>query len=72
VILSLRDSAIDSAKSISQHQGVADFSPAAVPTPVGAPGAGSGLAGISTEFDEPPQPETAAAENKPAITIIVK
>lgn len=56
----------------SRHQGVADFSPAAVPTAVGAPGAGSGLAGISTLFDEPPQPATAAAENKPTMTIHVK
>lgn len=54
------------------HQGVADFSPAAVPTPVGAPGAGSGLAGISTVFEEPLQPETAAPENKQAMTIYVK
>jgi len=72
VILSLRDSAIESAKPKSQHQGVADLSPAAVPTPVGAPGAGSGFAGISTEFDEPPQPETAAADNMPAMTIHLK
>lgn len=54
------------------NQGVAVFSPADVPVAVGAPGAGSGLAGISTVFDEPLQPETAKPEAKPAMAIHVK
>lgn len=62
----------DSQVTTISHQGVADFSPAAVPTPVGAPGAGSGLAGISAVFEESLQPETAADENKQAMTVYVK
>lgn len=62
----------DSQVTTISHQGVADFSPAAVPTPVGAPGAGSGLAGISTVFEVPLQPKTATEENKQAMTIYVK